>query len=87
MNILEQSGIEQVEEHVEEIEKDLKVLLEDVNRLLQRSEKAQNNLNLLQDQFEMVHTSCKKIGKRIQKITEGEQDDHNIKRRYNGSGL
>ena len=75
------------QEHVEEIEKDLKVLLEDVNRLLQRSEKAQNNLNLLQDQFEMVHTSCKKIGKRIQKITEGEQDDHNIKRRYNGSGL
>ena len=69
------------QEHVEEIEKDLKVLLEDVNRLLQRSEKAQNNLNLLQDQFEMVHTSCKKIGKRIQKITEGEQDDHNIKRR------
>ena len=44
------------QEHVEEIEKDLKVLLEDVNRLLQRSEKAQNNLNLLQDQFEMVHT-------------------------------
>ncbi|MDO4479677.1 MAG: DNA recombination protein RmuC [Erysipelotrichaceae bacterium] len=75
------------QEHVEEIEKDLKVLLEDVNRLLQRSEKAQNNLNLLQDQFEMVHTSCKKIGKRIQKITEGEQDDHNIKRRYNGFGL
>ncbi|MDD7466721.1 MAG: DNA recombination protein RmuC [Floccifex porci] len=75
------------QEHVEEIEKDLKVLLEDVNRLLQRSEKAQNNLNLLQDQFEMIHTSCKKIGKRIQKITEGEQDDHNIKRRYNGSGL
>lgn len=75
------------QEHVEEIEKDLKVLLEDVNRLLQRSKKAQNNLNLLQDQFEMVHTSCKKIGKRIQKITEGEQDDHNIKRRYNGSGL
>ena len=75
------------QEHVEEIEKDLKVLLEDVNRLLQRSEKAQNNLNLLQDQFEMVHTSCKKIGKRIQKITEGEQDDHNIKMRYNGSGL
>ena len=75
------------QEHVEEIEKDLKVLLEDVNRLLQRSEKAQNNLNLLQDQFEMVHTSCKKIVKRIQKITEGEQDDHNIKRRYNGSGL
>lgn len=75
------------QEHIEEIEKDLKVLLEDVNRLLQRSEKAQNNLNLLQDQFEMVHTSCKKIGKRIQKITEGEQDDHNIKRRYNGSGL
>ena len=75
------------QEHVEEIEKDLKVLLEDMNRLLQRSEKAQNNLNLLQDQFEMVHTSCKKIGKRIQKITEGEQDDHNIKRRYNGSGL
>ena len=60
------------QEHVEEIEKDLKVLLEDVNRLLQRSEKAQNNLNLLQDQFEMVHTSCKKIGKRIQKITKGE---------------
>lgn len=75
------------QEHVEEIEKDLKILLEDVNRLLQRSEKAQNNLNLLQDQFEMVHTSCKKIGKRIQKITEGEQDDHNIKRRYNGFGL
>ena len=75
------------QEHVEEIEKDLKVLLEDVNRLLQRSEKAQNNLNLLQDQFEVVHTSCKKIGKRIQKITEGEQDDHNIKRRYNGFGL
>ena len=75
------------QEHVEEIEKDLKVLLEDVNRLLQRSEKAQNNLNLLQDQFEMVHTSCKKIGKRIQKITEGEQDDQKIKRRYNGSGL
>lgn len=75
------------QEHVEEIEKDLKVLLEDVNRLLQRSEKAQNNLNLLQDQFEMVHTSCNKIGKRIQKITEGEQDDHNIKRRYNGFGL
>ena len=75
------------QEHGEEIEKDLKVLLEDVNRLLQRSEKAQNNLNLLQDQFEMVHTSCKKIGKRIQKITEGEQDDHNIKRRYNGFGL
>ena len=75
------------QEHVEEIEKYLKVLLEDVNRLLQRSEKAQNNLNLLQDQFEMVHTSCKKIGKRIQKITEGEQDDHNIKRRYNGFGL
>ena len=75
------------QEHVEEIEKDLKVLLEDVNRLLQRSEKAQNNLNLLQDKFEMVHTSCKKIGKRIQKITEGEQDDHNIKRRYNGFGL
>ena len=75
------------QEHVEEIEKDLKVLLEDVNRLLQRSEKAQNNLNLLQDQFEMVHTSWKKIGKRIQKITEVEQDDHNIKRRYNGFGL
>ncbi|MGM9961974.1 MAG: DNA recombination protein RmuC [Holdemanella porci] len=57
--------------HVEEIEKDLECLLEDVDRLLVRSEKASKSLVSLQEQFQMVHTSCKKIGNRIQKISRG----------------
>ena len=58
-------------EHLEEIEKDLTLLQEDVNRLVERSEKAEKSLDSLVQQFHSVSTSAKKVGNRIDKITGG----------------
>lgn len=58
--------------HLEEIEKDLSYLQEDMDRLILRGEKAEKNLVLLQEQFHQVLTSAKKVGNRIHKISKGD---------------
>lgn len=62
--------------HLEEIEENLMLLQEDVNRLIVRSEKAEKSLETISQQFHGVSTSAKKIGNRINKIT-GENHDNN----------
>lgn len=58
--------------HLEEIEQSLLLLQEDVERLVERSEKAEKSLESLAQQFHNVSTSSKKIKNRIDKITGGE---------------
>ncbi|MCF0105963.1 MAG: DNA recombination protein RmuC [Holdemanella sp.] len=61
--------------HLDEIERNLMMLQEDAYRLVERSNKAQANLETLAKQFGMVSTSATKIAKRIDEISKGKEEE------------
>ena len=65
--------------HMEEIEKNILSLKQDVERLVTRSEKAQKSLESLVGQFQLVSTSANKISQRMNKMMQGDDikyDEH-----------
>lgn len=58
--------------HIEEIEKNILTLQEDANRLVERSQRAEKNLQSLMTQFHQVSISAEKISHRIERM--GEED-------------
>lgn len=58
--------------HMEEIEKNILTLQEDANRLVERSQRAEKNLQTLMTQFHQVSISAEKINNRIERM--GEED-------------
>ena len=56
--------------HMEEIEKNILMLQEDVDRLVERSMKAEKTLETLATQFHQVSTSAKKVSHRMTKMGE-----------------
>ena len=65
--------------HMEEIEKNILLLQEDVERLVIRADKAKRNVETLSNSIHEFSTSATKVSKRIQTLTQGGQDsyDHN----------
>lgn len=62
--------------HMEEIEKNILALKQDMDRLVIRSEKAQKSLESLVGQFQLVSTSANKINQRFNKMVQGKEDVH-----------
>ena len=60
--------------HMEEIEKNILSLKQDMERLVSRSEKAQKSLESLVGQFQLVSTSANKISQRFNKMIQGKED-------------
>ena len=58
--------------HIEEIERNILTLQEDANRLVERSQRAEKNLQSLMTQFHQVSISAEKISHRIERM--GEED-------------
>ncbi len=58
--------------HIEEIERNILTLQEDASRLLERSQKAEKNLQTLITQFHQVSISAEKISNRIERMGEEE---------------
>lgn len=58
--------------HIEEIERNILTLQEDANRLVERSQRAEKNLQSLMTQFHQVSISAEKINHRIERM--GEED-------------
>lgn len=61
--------------HMKDIEKNILDLQEDVHRLCVRSEKAEKTLDTLQKQFHEVSTSANKVAARIERMSEGREND------------
>lgn len=59
--------------NIKEIEKNIILLQEDVDRLVQRSQKAEKSLDSLVDQFRQVSISATKISNRIEKMADGKE--------------
>lgn len=59
--------------HIKEIEKNILLLQEDMNRLVTRSEKAESSLESLVDQFHQVSTSAHKLSSRLNKMADGKE--------------
>lgn len=57
--------------HMEEIEKNMLTLQQDVKRLCSRSDRAEKTLDTLHKQFHEVSTSANKIASRMEKIANG----------------
>lgn len=64
--------------HMEEIEKNILLLQEDVDRLVQRCEKATKTLQTFVSQFELVNTSANKLASKMNKMERDEANDRNI---------
>ena len=64
--------------HMEEIEKNILSLQQDMERLVSRSDKAQKTLESLAGQFQLVSTSANKISQRFNKMIQGKEefDEH-----------
>ncbi|MGI6511450.1 MAG: DNA recombination protein RmuC [Catenisphaera adipataccumulans] len=62
-------------EHMKEIEKNILALLEDADRLCERSEKAEKSLRALTEHFHKVSVSAGKIAGRMHALAEGETDE------------
>ena len=60
--------------HMEEIEKNILSLQQDMERLVTRSEKAQKSLESLAGQFQLVSTSANKISQRFNKMIQGKEE-------------
>ena len=60
--------------HMEEIEKNILSLQQDIERLVARSEKAQKSLETLAGQFQLVSTSANKISQRFNKMVQGKEE-------------
>lgn len=58
--------------HMEEIEKNILMLQEDVDRLVERSAKAERTLETLATQFHAVNISAQKLSNRMRKMGEDE---------------
>ena len=56
--------------HMEEIEKNILTLQEDASRLVERSQRAEKNLQTLMTQFHQVSISAEKINNRIERMGE-----------------
>lgn len=61
--------------NIKEIEKNIMMLKEDVERLVQRSEKAEKSLESLVEQFRQVSISAKKVSGRIGKMVDGSEEE------------
>lgn len=64
-------------QHIKEIEKDLQALLDDVRRLVERTNKANQYAHLTVKQMDEMAISIDKLASRIQKISDG-QDEQNL---------
>ena len=64
--------------HMEEIEKNIQSLQQDMERLVARSDKAQKMLESLAGQFQRVSTSANKISQRFNNMVQGKEelDEH-----------
>lgn len=60
--------------HMEEIEKNILALQEDVNRLCLRSEKAEKTLQTLENQFHEVSISASKLSHRMNRMVDGKEE-------------
>lgn len=73
LNVLRQF---QRTEHMKEIEEEIYALLEDTDRLLERTRKASQAANQMTKQLEEVQISAQKLAKRMACIKEGEPEQH-----------
>lgn len=61
--------------NIKEIEKNILLLQEDMDRLVQRSEKAEKTLEGLIDQFRQVSVSAHKLSSRLHKMSDGKEEE------------
>lgn len=61
--------------HIEEIEKNILCLQEDIDRLVERSEKAEKSLAALSNHFHQVSISAKKVSQRLENMTYNNEDE------------
>ncbi|MBQ0064735.1 MAG: DNA recombination protein RmuC [Firmicutes bacterium] len=61
--------------HVEEIERNIVALQEDVERLAERAQKAEKSLESLANQFHSVSVSATKMNTRIHRMIEGSEEE------------
>lgn len=64
--------------HIEDIEKNILLLQEDVHRLLERSQKAEKSLESLAQQFHQVSISATKIARRMDSISKGQDNKEEL---------
>lgn len=65
-------------QHIKEIEKDLNALLDDVRRLVERTNKANQYARLTVKQMDEMAISIDKLANRIQKISDGQENEENL---------
>ncbi len=64
--------------HLEEIERELFKLKDDIERLEERTEKSLKSLDALSKQFQSVYISARKIGTRFDSMIEGKDGQHDF---------
>lgn len=62
-------------QHIDQIEKNVLMLKDDVDRLLERSMKAEKGLETLANQFHLVSTSASKIHNRMEKMMNAKDEE------------
>lgn len=68
--------------HIEEIERNLQLLEEDLQRLVERSEKAEKSLAALSVQFHQVSISANKLNTRFTRILTNKDNEERIDENY-----
>lgn len=64
--------------HMEEIEKNILMLQDDIERLVARCQKAENTLETLSGHLNQVSISANKVSGRVQRMTQGKEEPDDI---------